>query len=532
MSSIASAQVALDSKPLSDSSALVAPSLLEKELRKIEILGNTQVSSAVLSAAVQSFIGKKISASDVEEMRVILTKVYVDAGYINSGAVFVMPTDRQTDRLQFHIVEGRLLELRVKGQKDLNPRYLETRLRAADEVLNMNLLRERFQLLLQDPLFERIQSRLLPSGKLGEAVLELEVTRKPSYSWSIFANNYRTPAIGEAVLGGAFTARNLTGNGDNVDLQIAKSSGAAPYHLAWNLPLPQPEQALSLSWDRGRSAVVEAPLDTVDIHSRTSALEMKWTYAAVNQLARRVDLSTSFVRKFTHNSLLGEDFSFSPGEVNGRSSVQALKFSQDWSERAEQFGWLARSQFVVGKTHALPIDDASASPSGNTSFQKDVPRQHYLLWNGQTNYLRPISSWGASFLVRGQWQWSNAKLLPMEKASLGGSATVRGVRESSLLRDQMQLLSFELQKNFSGLSENYKNLQLTPLIFVDIGRAQNKGEAWQNLSSYGFGLRLQNGAWQAELTKARQLHKSLHISAEKSTLQDSGVQMQVMYKFN
>ena len=48
---------------------------------------------------VQSFIGKKISASDVEEMRVILTKVYVDAGYINSGAVFVMPTDRQTDRL-------------------------------------------------------------------------------------------------------------------------------------------------------------------------------------------------------------------------------------------------------------------------------------------------------------------------------------------------------------------------------------------------------------------------------------------------
>ena len=56
--------------------------------------------------------------------------------------------------MQFQIVEGRLLELRIKGQQDLNPRYLETRLRAADEVLNMNLLRERFQLLLQDPLFE------------------------------------------------------------------------------------------------------------------------------------------------------------------------------------------------------------------------------------------------------------------------------------------------------------------------------------------------------------------------------------------
>ena len=75
-----------------------------------------------------------------------------------------------------------------------------------------------------------------------------------------------------------------------------------------------------------------------------------------------------------------------------------------------------------------------------------MPRQHYLFGMAKVNYLRPISSWGANFLVRGQWQWNNAKLLPMEKASLGGSATVRGVRESSLLRDQMQLLSFELQR--------------------------------------------------------------------------------------
>ena len=62
-------------------------------------------------------------------------------------------------------------------------------------------------------------------------------------------------------------------------------------------------------------------------------------------------------------------------------------------------------------------------------------------------------------------------------------------------------------------------------------RSKNKGEAKISVATVSV-LRLQNGAWQADLTKARQLHKSLHISAEKSTLQDSGVQMQVMYKFN
>jgi len=525
----ASAQARVDASLLTGIKPLqyVAQYVIEKPLREIDMSGNTQIPTVQLQEKLQDFIGKNISASDVEEMRTRLSRLYIDQGYLNSGALFVMPTTHQGDSLQFKIIEGRLLEVRAQGLQGLDASYVKRRLPDRSHVLNMNSLREQFQLLLQDPLFERIQSRLLPTGALGEAILELDVLRKPAYSFSVFANNYRSPAIGEAVIGTTAVIRNLSGGGDTLDLQVGKSHGAVPYHIGWMTPLSDPNRSVQISWDHGRSSVVEAPLDLVDIHSQTKAMAFKLNQTLVNTLARRVEIGLALTSKQTRSSLLGEDFSFSPGEINGRSKAHVLKFSQDWSERSEKSGLLARSVFHFGRNnnqidHRFDVSDADAQL---------VPPRQYWYWSGQLQWLKQLPDWNAQVVLRSLWQWSSSRLIPMEKMALGGNATVRGFRESSLLRDQGQMLGLEFHKNL--FSNAAKALQISGLVFVDVGRGKNHHETAQTLSSLGIGVKAQSKSWFADLVLASRIQEPATMPGQKkSTWQDKGVQLQLGYKFN
>jgi hemolysin activation/secretion protein len=114
---------------------------------------------------------------------------------------------------------------------------------------------------------------------------------------------------------------------------------------------------------------------------------------------------------------------------------------------------------------------------------------------------------------------------------LGGNATVRGFRESSLLRDQGQMLGFEFHKDL--FSDAAKALQISGLVFVDLGRGKNYHETAQTLSSVGIGVKAQSTSWFADLVAANRIRESATTSGQKrSTWQDKGVQLQLGYKFN
>ena len=53
------------------------------------------------------------------------------------------------------------------------------------------------QRLLDDPLFTRINSRIVPGDQLGEATLDMDVERARPYALSVALNNYRPPSIDE-----------------------------------------------------------------------------------------------------------------------------------------------------------------------------------------------------------------------------------------------------------------------------------------------------------------------------------------------
>ncbi|OGA68557.1 MAG: hypothetical protein A3G81_16315 [Betaproteobacteria bacterium RIFCSPLOWO2_12_FULL_65_14] len=133
------------------------------EIKSYQFEGNTVFSDAELQGMAAPFAGRIVSASELEDLRQKLTRAYIEGGYINSGAV--IPEGALKDGvLRFQIIEGRLEDMRLKGMERLRDDYVRDRLARGATPLNVNVLQENFRLLLSDPLFTKMDARLLPGS--------------------------------------------------------------------------------------------------------------------------------------------------------------------------------------------------------------------------------------------------------------------------------------------------------------------------------------------------------------------------------
>jgi hemolysin activation/secretion protein len=98
-------------------------------IRRILLEGNTVFPEQDLKAMIQGYENRMVTVAELEELRQQLTRYYIDHGYINSGAI--IPADALKDKeLRIQIIEGRLEEVRVNGQKRLREGYIKNRLQS------------------------------------------------------------------------------------------------------------------------------------------------------------------------------------------------------------------------------------------------------------------------------------------------------------------------------------------------------------------------------------------------------------------
>ena len=129
-------------------------------LRKVDIVGNTVIDDRLIRAVVAPYIGKAVTIADLETIRRRFTRLYIDRGYINSGAV--LPDQNVTNGVvAYRFVEGRVTGIDVTGTDHFRPEYFSSRLaRAAEPPFNIGNLEEEQQILLQDPLISRLNLSL------------------------------------------------------------------------------------------------------------------------------------------------------------------------------------------------------------------------------------------------------------------------------------------------------------------------------------------------------------------------------------
>jgi hemolysin activation/secretion protein len=490
------------------------------ELKKVVFTGYSAYSEATLQAIADDYINRPITITELESLRYKISQLYVNDGYLNSGAI--IPAQNFVDGvIKIQIVEGLLSQVNATGTERLDPNYVINRLMlGAKTPLNDKELQDQFQLVLEDPLIKRMTAKLRPGTKPGESVLDVEVIREKETQVFGSYDNYRSPSTGsqQANLSGVF--RNITGYGDALSLALTKGSGAVNFSLGFQIPINRYDTIATLQIISSNSSVIEEPLDDLEIDNKFKSYSLGLTHPLWKTLNQKMTLGVSFDVKKNASTLLGRRFSFSEGEEEGRSQVSVLRFSQEFVHKELNQVVSARSTFNFG------VNAFDATSHKSSGLEDGL----YSGWLGQIQYARKVMENGAQIRTRANVQLVDDGVIPLEKFSIGGRYSVRGYRENELVRDEGFSLSLEFDYPvFTGSDEQtYFHGRLSTILFMDYGGAWNHKDKKNNkyLHSVGIGF-----DWKptknvsAELFIAHDLIRA--AKKQEYDLQDSGIHFQV-----
>ena len=351
--------------------------------------------------------------------------------------------------------------------------------------------------------------------------MDVRVEERTPYKLFLEYDNYQSPSVGENRGLVTLEHQNLTGNGDIVRAQYGRSNGLDPLiDFKYSLPFTAYDTTLSYQYRQNSFAVIEQPFQDLDIDSRSDIYTITLRQPVYRTLNSEFALELIGERLSLETSLLGQRFSLEPGAHNGRSVVTALRTAQEFVYRAQNQVIAARSRFSLG-LHAL----------GATSNKNSVPDGQFFAWLAQFQWVRRLGILDSYAIFRSDLQLSDDALLSLEQISVGGRYSVRGYRETTLLRDRAVISSLEMRV---PLIQNTFGVDYVELAqFVDFGRGWNRRQKTpdpQDLSSVGVGLRWAvTFTWPVPMRPQFELywgHRLRKVAKPANTLQDKGLHLQ------
>ena len=438
----------------------LAPGILVS-VEEFVFSGNTVFTDAELGEITAPYVGREITSEELEEVRHQLTLLYVDQGYVNSGAV--IPDQSVADgKVRIDIVEGTLNIINVEGTKNLNPDYIRERLAlGAGPPLNVKQLGERLQILVQEPQVARINADLQPGDRPGEANLLAKVEESEPYALNLVFDNHIVPSLGD--VRGVMQGRiyNMSGWGDILNVELEFAEGLQDFFGIYSRPFTPQGTRFYVSGEVERTKVVN-DFEFLNIKSEFWTAGFGFSHPVYQTARDRLVLSAGLDRRHSQTFLLGRGFPFSPGvEPDGSSNTAPVRFSQEWLSRTRSQILAFRSTFSFG----LDWLGATTNPSG-------VPSGEYTAWLGQLQWARVLNSRGTQVLFRANGQYTPDQLLPMEQFSVGGARSVRGYEENQLVRDMGFSASIEIR---------YPVLRKQGRSTLQVAAFFDAGGAWNNV---------------------------------------------------
>ena len=445
-------------------------------IRNIQVIGNTVLQSEIDEIIKNSQLKYRTATfEDLICLRSQLTQLYLDKGYVTSGAFLVNNQDLSNGVVTIQVVEGKLEEIIITGLDRLQESYLRSRLKlAASQPLNKDDLETALQLLIINPLFETIDAELTAGQKTGNNVLLVNVKQTRSFTASIGVDNYRAPSIGEFQGSVNLAHGNLLGFGDRFYAQYGFTEGLDIYNASYTIPWNAYNGTFSFSYDNSDSGIIEEEFRDLNIDSETESYSFNFRQPLTRSPDREFALGLSLDIRRRETFLGDEPFSFSLGAEDGKSNVTVLRFSQDWVKRDASSVFAARSQFNVG----IDAFDATINNTGTDGT--------FFVWQGQFQWVEQLSP-RMLLITRVGGQFTDNSLLSLERFSLGGVNTVRGYQENQLVTDSGVLGTLELR---IPVTKNLDTLQLNP--FIEFGTGWNNDEPDpenSTIASVGLGMR-------------------------------------------
>jgi hemolysin activation/secretion protein len=487
---------------------------------KFEVIGSTVFSQEELANQLKDFINKPISFAELLKAKDVINQLYIDKGYITSGA-FIPPQELVNGVVKIQVIEGKVEAINISGLTRLNPSYVRSRLALATKApLDQKRLLEALQMLQLDPLIANLSAELSAGSRTGVSVLDIKVQEADAFSGQISIDNQRSPSVGSVRRQLQINHNNLLGFGDHFRVGYINTDGSNSLDdLSYTFPINAKNGTIGFSYSRTRTNIIEEPFNVLDIQSASRNYQITYRQPLFQSPTQEFILGLTGSRQESETSLLNEPFPLSSGANDqGEVRISALRFFQEYTNRDSRQVFAMRSQFSLG-INAFDATNNNSSPDGQ-----------FLTWRGQAQYLRLLTP-DTTLLLRSDIQLSDRPLLALEQFSTGGQQSVRGYRQDSLLADNGLFASAEIRTPILRIPQWQTTVELSP--FFDLGTVWNHSSSdvdidQKTLSSVGVGLRLLVG----QNFNARFDWGIPLVSVDKTgdTLQENGLYFSIEYR--
>ncbi len=484
-------------------------------ISRVEVSGNT-VLDVEIAEIVEEFLANHPTATfdDLVTLRSSITQLYIDNGYINSGAFLPNNQDLSDGEVQIQVVEGTLEEIQISGLTRLQEVYVRSRLNLANSTpLNQRDLERALQLLQLNPLIQQVNAELTAGSAPGRNILLVNIQEASPFQLGIGGDNYQSPSIGSEQFSIQASYANLIGLGDQISAGYGITEGLDSFDVGFSIPVNPMDGTISLGYSNDDSRILETDFEDLDIRSESETFSLGFRQPTVRTPTEEFALGLGVDLRRSTTFLEDQPFSFSVGPEDGESNVTVVRLSQDWVKRGARSVLAARSQFSIG----IDAFDATINDTGTDG--------RFVAWIGQFQWLQQLSP-RFVLVSRLNTQLTPDSLLPLERFGFGGADTVRGYRQNQLVTDNGLLAATELR--FS-LLPNTNRLQLIP--FVEAGHGWNNDTPDPDpdtLVSLGLGLR-----WLITPDLSVRVDYGfplIDVEDEGSSLQDSGLYFSVRYQ--
>ncbi|WKT84447.1 ShlB/FhaC/HecB family hemolysin secretion/activation protein [Thermosynechococcus sp. QKsg1] len=439
-------------------------------VQKIVVEGSTIFGPAEFDPIIKPLEGRQVTLAELQGAADAITKLYLEGGYLTSRAVLGEQVARD-GVITIQVLEGRLEDIRIEGNKGIIQRYIRSRIALGAGVpLNSNRLEEQLRLLRTDPLFANLSASLRPGTTPQDSILVVRVVPARWFNAAFGLDNNTPPAIAPSRATVFLGYNNLSGRGDSVYGSYAISNNLSTFdwgasntvEFGYSLPLNAMNGTLTIRTVQADSEITRPPaLAGLNIRSESSIYEASFRQPVIRNLREELAFGIGFLMQSAQTFVLGVPTPISIGsDPSGYSATRVLEVSQEYIRRDPQGAWVFRSQFNFG----LPIFGATENPS-------PTPDGTFFSWLGQGQRLQRL--WADNFLIlRTDVQLSPNSLLPFHQFVIGGPLSVRGYSTNALSGDNG--LRFSGEARFPIL----RTANRRPII--SIGPLFDLGVVWNN----------------------------------------------------
>jgi hemolysin activation/secretion protein len=499
-------------------------------VNRIVVVGSTILSAADLTPITKPLERQPITLAALHQAADKMTQLYLKRGFTTSR-VIVLPQTLNDGVVRLQAIEGWLGEIQVNSNRQLQQRYIKSRLQlAAGSPLNLQRIEAQIRLLNTDPLLEHVEASLRAGHRPGESILIVKVKEADRYSSSVSTDNYNSSKgfpektrlsasyLNPTGLGDELSVSSSLGSQQNNDEQYASKN----YDVSYRIPVNARDGSIQLRTSVDDRLIGDSAFAALGLRSRDEVYALTYRQPIVKSLRQEFALSLGFSAQRSQTFLFKDiPYPFgSSADANGVTQTRVLQFGQDYSRRDALGAWAVSSSLNFG----LGILDA-------TQQSGSVPDGQFFSWQLQGQRVQRLGK-GNLLIAQGNLQLSADSLLSSQQFNLGGAQSVRGFRQNVRAGDNGWRLSLE------GRIPVVKSVQQRPIFqlapFVDAGAVWNtagnpSGSIAQGfLAGAGLGL-----VWQPTESLNIRLDYGfplVNLPDRSNGLQDSGLYFSVSTK--